>query len=117
MSNLPGPEGLEAGGCAPLPPPIGMLCMRLCGIELCGVESGVVCNGAPAEPLVNGEAPELEPESRLKGEVSPVDVVGDGADANRLAALKLEIGEEDAGAMACAGDPSDALVDAPSAAS
>jgi hypothetical protein len=70
--------------------------------------------GPPDGPLVNGEAPGPELESRLKGEVSPVAVDGDGAEANRLAALKLEIGEEEAGGTAC-GVPSDEAAAAPSA--
>jgi hypothetical protein len=78
--------------------------MRLCGIEPCGVESGVVCIGAFGEPLANGEAPGPELESTLKGEVSPVAVEGDGAEANRLAALTLESGEDETGGTA--GSPS-----------
>jgi hypothetical protein len=47
------------------------------------------------EPPANGDAPELAAVSRLNGEVSPVAVVGFGAEANRLAALKLDSGDED----------------------
>lgn len=100
MSNLPAPDPAAAGEAALPAPPMGMLCIRLWGIAFCGVESGVVCMG---EPPANGDAPELAAVSRLNGEVSPVAVVGFGAEANRLAALKLDSGDEDC-ALAGAGE-------------
>jgi hypothetical protein len=73
----------------------------------------VVCIGEFAEPLENGEEPELE--SRLKGEVSPVAVEGDGAEENKLAALKLDSGDDEtAGAGVVGGTPWEAAPEAAS---